>query len=399
MKIKVDYNSILLAFFLLSVEMLPNGNLILKGIKLIFVIGTVLYVLMKRKIGFNSYAGWLLLTCVLASVSFFWASSREYAISGIKTILLNALCIFCMLQMISSNVRWRKIVYLCLAVGPSLRFVYVFINYGLAIFGGLRNIGIDTGYNTVGMLAGAGTAFSLLGYLIEENNLKHKKWYVLFTINIFIVVLSMSRKAIVFLVLPLVFYYVVANKNPLKKLRSVVLVTLICVSGYIAIMNVPFLYNYVGRGIDTLLGFLQTSTGDTSAAGRMTRITWGMRWFNEHPFIGHGAMNYNYLFGGVESTTKMVVADNNFIELLVNYGVIGLIVYYGIYVSFFVRSFKNRRQFDKEKIAALGILISLLVSDYGSSSYIYMHSQMLLAVAIMVISYNNSKCQVKFLKF
>ena len=78
----------------------------------------------------------------------------------------------------------------------------------------------------------------------------------------------------------------------------------------------------------------------------------------------------------------MVIADNNYIDLLVNFGIIGTCLYYLLYIYGFKEwlNIKNKNILDVA--LPVSILIMLLVIDYGVSSYLYLHSQTLLAISI-----------------
>lgn len=382
----------LLLFFLLSVEMLPNGCVPLKLVKLLFVLLTARVVWRQRAIQLNRYLVWLAGICLLTAASVFWADSRQYALNGLQTVLLNSLCILSMVQLIFAVPNWEKIVYSGLAIGPGLRFAYLFLNNGFAVFRGLRSLGTGAGsYNSAGMLAGLGVSFAFLGLMQEKDAKQQRRWRRLIVLNLVIMVLSMSRKALGYLVIPILLYHLFKDKNTMKRLRNLALTLAACVLLYNAVMHIPLLYHYIGQGLESLLGFLADTGRDTSAAGRETRALWGLYWFEQQPVLGHGVMNYNYLFQQAEPWSAMIVADNNYIELLVNYGVVGLVVYYSLFVRAALFALRNRKRLISEEIVITGILLALAVGDYGSSSYLYLHSQMLLALTVILLYRRSSR--------
>lgn len=388
---KIDFYEVLLMVFLVGLEMFPNGSIVSKFLKLFLVFITLVLNILNKKIYWSRYFNWILLMGCVAFLSYYWAYSKSLAIDGIKTVLLNSICLFSIFQLICFQGNWKKIVYQSLAVGPCMRFFYLLSIYGGEVFNGLRNIGIETGYNYVGMIAGLGIIFSILGMMYDEMyEIKSTSWAVLVVINIVIVVLSMSRKAISYFLIPLIIYYIFSNKDSLKRLKNIFILLISIYLGYLLILKIPFLYRFVGSGVEDLLGFWKNSAGDDSAAGRETRILWGLSWFYKKPLIGYGVMNYNYLFSNVEKMSDMVVADNNYIEMLVSYGVIGFILYYFIFLKTIVLSLFSINNYNKEKILALGILVSLLIGDYGSSSYIYLQNQFFLMISILLI-YDGTK--------
>lgn len=372
----------------------------MKAIKLICVGLTLVLIISKHKIKWNKYLNWLLITAALAVCSYFWALSKEFAFDGLKTVLLNSLCLFSIVELIYMSTDWQSVVYNSLSWGPALRLLYLIFQYGFSIFEGIRNIeGVN--YNNIGMHAGLGVAFSILSYLhyLKKYGKVNNIYWVPIILDSFIAMLSMSRKSLVYLILPVILYYILANKNWLKAVRNVIFVSVGLVVVYFSVMNIPVLYNYIGNGLSSLFEFWSTKSGDASVAGRMTRIGWGLNWFSERPIVGYGVMNYNYMFGQVEPFSDMVIADNNFIDLLVSYGVIGTVLYYFIYVRSLCYAIANRKKELKQKSMALAILLTLLICDYGSSSYIYLHSQLYLAIAVLILYEDDRRFALKTIKF
>lgn len=388
---KNNFYEVLLMFFLVGMEMFPNGSIASKLLKLFFVFMTLVVNVLYKKFYWTKYFNWVLMMGGIAIISYQWAYSRTIAMDGIKTVLLNSICLLSFFQLICFQDNWKKVVYQAFAIGPCMRLFYLLCIYKGEIFNGLRNIGIETGYNYVGMIAGLGVIFSILGMVNDKvSKINNPSWGVLGIINIVIVILSMSRKAISYFLIPLAIYYIFSDKDTLKRLKNIFVLLILTYFGYFLILKIPFLYHLVGSGLEELLGFWKNSTGDDSAAGRKTRILWGLSWFYKKPLIGYGVMNFNYLFGSVEKTSDMVVADNNYIELLVSYGIIGFILYYSLFFKTIVVSLFSINNFNSEKILAFGMLVSLLIGDYGSSSYIYLQNQIFLMISVLLL-YDGSK--------
>ena len=110
----------------------------------------------------------------------------------------------------------------------------------------------------------------------------------------------------------------------------------------------------------------------------------------DSPVYGNGAMNYYYLFSRIDDT-GLWVADNNYIEILVSYGLIGFVLYYFQYLRIFAISFYHYKSLSKEQIVWLGTLIAQLICDYGSSSYIYLHIQFYIFIAMLILLESKGK--------
>lgn len=379
---KISTNKFLIILFFINLIVFPNGSIISKALKLLFVLCTLIYITKKKSFKWNKYFYWLIAFSGYACCSYFWATSKTYAWEGIKTILLNSLCIVMLLELMKKNSDWKKISFDCISILPVFMMIRLIFQYGFGVILDVREVSGQ--HNSLGMYCAFGVVFAIYQIL----NLKNKKTYIKFfmALDLILCVLTMSRKAIMYLALPIVIMLVITGKNANKKIRNFLILVASVLVGYLLITKVPILYQYVGRGLESTLNYLISGEGDASAAGRNTRILFGMRMFSQKPWFGWGAMNYNYLFSNTGDVTGMIVADNNFIDVAVNLGRIGLVIYYSVYVFSIFNFIKCKNKSNLILTFPVAILVTLLVSDYGVSSYLYLHSQTFLAIAVYMIS-------------
>ena len=71
-------------------------------------------------------------------------------------------------------------------------------------------------------------------------------------------------------------------------------------------------------------------------------IQYGMDYFKERPLLGHGIENFRYLYA--QEVGKETYSHNNYIELLVNNGIVGLLLYYSFYISVILKANDRRRK-------------------------------------------------------
>ena len=383
---------LLIAFYFFNMIVFTNGSIISKAGKLVFVGLSFIYIIKYNvTLKWKSYYAWMVSFLLISGVSIFWAESTSFVISGINTIALNFLCIFMLTQLFVKINDWDLVVSKSVLILPSIMFVRLFIQFGTAIFDGLRNIQ-NGNHNSAGMYAAWGVVFGI--YYIVRTQSKKITYKFLILLNLGGCIISMSRKAILYLVLPLVIIYILMGENVLKRARNIFLLVLAAICGYLAVINIPMLYEYIGKGIESMLRFFAQGKGDISAAGRRTRINFGLKHFYQKPWFGWGTMNYNYLFGNYETSTAMVIADNNFIDLLVNVGIIGTVIYYFIYLKTIIMYFSIKSKKTLSVIMPFAVLLTLLACDYGVSSYLYLYSQTFIAVAVcMMLECYNSECK------
>ena len=77
-------------------------------------------------------------------------------------------------------------------------------------------------------------------------------------------------------------------------------------------------------------------------------------------------------------------AHNNYIELLVNYGLIGTIIYYIVFVMILVKSCIIWLNKIPEVIISIALIAVILITDYGLVSYYSTSNLIYLAVSFRI---------------
>lgn len=381
--INFNLSEFALLFFCMSVVVFPNGSLVMQIMKVLFAALSFLAILLKGELRINTHLKWLIAVTLLSVLSLAWALDSAHALKGIFTIVLNFVVLFFLIQLFYYTKRWRNIVYFCLIVGPMLRFIYVMGEVGLVAFGGLRNCSYS-GYNTLGMFAAVAIIFAYAAFYIEKIWLSKSVFFTIVTINFSILLISTSRKALIYLIIPVIVYCLLVGKSAAKRFKITILMLFISLIAIWAFLNIEFLYDFAGKGmLDLVQHFLNIGV-DESAAGRDARITVGLELFKKRPWLGYGVMNFNYLFGKIENT-DLLVADNNYIEVLVSYGIVGFIIYYSYFILLLAKLGRTIKTNNKLNLMMYGLLLAFLICDYGVSSYTYLHVQLLLCVICITL--------------
>ena len=190
-----------------------------------------------------------------------------------------------------------------------------------------------------------------------------------------------SRKTFIILILSVALFYVFSAKR--GKLLNTMLAIITIVFSYYLVMSVPSLYDSVGIRIESMLNvFTGVSTIDSSTRLRMNMIEYGLIWFKEKPLLGVGIDNYRYLWHSVSGVA--MYAHNNYIEILVDLGIVGFIVYYSIYISA-IRKLTKSLKYDRYFFAvALSILLTLATVEMSLVSYNYRFIQIILCLVLCI---------------
>lgn len=272
--------------------------------------------LSKRKIRFNAVLLFQLLFIVICLVTALYAINEYVVISKVKTLLLIFLIMVTFANYINTPEKLRKIINYFVVAG----FVASIYILATSDFSVITRYGSQLGnQNAVGMNIGLSSILCFYVILSEKKYM----YSVLYLPMIPCIMLTGSRKSLIFVVINITIILFLMNKGSLSKMVKFLLVCicvfLVC---YYLAFNIPIFYRIIGERLEELFSFISgKGTREASMINRINMIRYGMGFFYRRPILGYGIDNYRFLYGGTYS-------HNNFIELLVGTGVTGFAIYY-----------------------------------------------------------------------
>ncbi|MFA5450392.1 MAG: O-antigen ligase family protein [Dehalococcoidales bacterium] len=311
----------------------------------------------------NQYTWWLIIFIVWCGLSVYWALSQDTALLSIKTTIAQII-ILVPLSMLIRNRKEFNIVLKVLAGSITVTLFFLMLIVDKSTIGQTRLSAELWNANSIGIMAG----ISVLIYVYQITRVKPAIkiiYMIIISFSVWTVLFSGSRKGLFILVAGVALYYYLNSQS--KNIRTVLVVSALVFFSYYSIMNISTLYAVLGIRVEKMISsFTGTGLGDSSTETRINMAKWGLLWFKEQPLIGYGANNYRLLYSLVGRNTY---AHNNYIELLVGTGIIGLIIYY--YMPFAViRKFTaiiDKKDAMKTLFYVLFILI--VVTDLGMVTY------------------------------
>jgi O-antigen ligase len=158
-----------------------------------------------------------------------------------------------------------------------------------------------------------------LGIYLHNKN----KIYILYSILfIFFGIITGSRKALFLFIFILIMGIVFLTKNRLKTFALFTVLLSIIYFG----LNLFNLVPSIARTASLIDAILADGNIDGSTQTRLQMIDFGFKIFLERPIFGFGPDQYRFLYKNSFGISRP--SHNNYIELLVNYGLIGFISYY-----------------------------------------------------------------------
>lgn len=389
---KLNLVNIMLIIYTFSIIFFADGDTALKVIKVIFVGVSALHIILKHKIHIDKYVFWMIAFTFFCALSVNWAISKQDARSIVSTLILNNICIFFIINLLYEDKNRMDLIVNTIIFTSIVSGLQILIRYGFFVFiNGNRSISGVVSANLIGMVAAIASALAV--YKFREQEKSKKLYIVAFALNIIIMILSASRKAIFFFLIPIIIYYILKSKNVLGSVKKLTISFFICALFFVMIMKIPFLYNSVGCRIETMMnGLLGEGETDSSTSFRMTMIEWGIDWFKIKPYWGYGINNYKDLLGTKRTFfgAEGVYAHNNYVELLVDVGIVGTLLYYSIYVAIIFKVIKRIKKLSTFQMVMFGILIACIINEYGMVTYYAKFNQLILAL-VWIALYNKKE--------
>lgn len=375
---KISLNSLidktiwLLTAFLLTTflifETYTWGRYAFLAISILVVLLTAVMDYGKISIRLGAFHWFMLAFGVYTLMSSLWAMNAEDAVSKAFTIFQILLCG----AMLYIHYEKNDIQSLLTAVMWAGYFVvlYTIVFFGLDyLMVAAEDFRMESEYansNSIGLAAA-------MACMIQVNLLMYKKsrWSAVLLIpSVVVIAASQSRKALLFLAIGICGVYVIKNlqsKGFWKKLLKLVLVAAILIFVFSQLYALP-IFDGIRSRMDSMLAyFTGEGKADNSTIVRNQMIQLGLEWFSKHPVFGIGIGNPHILAG------KFLAFDtylhNNYVELLCGGGIVGIALYYAMYVYLFVKLFKYRKV-DRERVGIGFVwLVLMLIMDYGMVSY------------------------------
>lgn len=371
--------------YVLCTVVADDGSLLMKLARLFLAGIWGVKMLTEKTIKITPYLLRLAAFWAFATMTILWAEDRGFAVSMSKSLMINLVCMCALLNLMDHQRQRMDFILKTLIAAPIILEMRVILQGGLLAFLDTRTIGSISG-NTVGMCAAFGACFAAYYWIQGEKC----KYGILFAVNTVIVILSASKKALLFECIPLVTFFLFDRKIPKsRRLLRAFLLLMAGGTGLVLLVKTPILYDLIGNRLEGMVATLvgNAEKADGSSEARALLITRGMQWFRERPLQGYGIDCYRVVLVKNHPTWPIdAYAHNNYVELLVDTGLIGTVLYYWNYAEALRIGWKNRDSIHHTELLAMGILLALLVGEMALVSYYDKYVQVLVLTLAVLIS-------------
>lgn len=319
-------------------------------------------------------------------LSYFWAENKDAAISGSLVVLLTLLILFVYYLVIRvSHIHVYSLLgFYCIAA--LLTYIYLVGRYGISITWSLRNssfTGSDLyNANAVGKLYLIGAA---CGYMRAKSNTRNQRFFLTLSILLLVLmILTASKTNVITLFLMVFIYMYLKRRGSGQKAFVLLLIPILVFAAYYLIMYVPALYNLIGnRFVEVFDLFSGNIEKYSSTWYRMSMYQNGFNLFLKKPFFGYGMTNaaqhnvYEWVY------EQGVYLHSNYLELLVDVGLIGTILYYAMYYYAIKENLKGYRRNDAISMLFIAFVISTMITDISFVSYLNRPTVLLIFTACL----------------
>ena len=374
-------------FIRLHSELAENNICFL--IAIFISIGGIMLLLIDR-IRLNSYMKWQLVFYLYYAISMIWAD--DPTMTRINLIATFGRCIIMLyISLYIDNIQKIKnvmdiYVYILIIVQ-----IYIYLFKGLTYITHLRDEDLLTttcwNANAIGMSVAFGFFYIYYMYSFFKDQIKRNqhliyKFYIV--LGVVTIMMTGSKKALlaVFILIFGLYFFTHERRKILTVLGVVVLVPII----YMAITKISVLYNVMGHRVEE---FLLALTGEAAYnASDRTRdylIQRGVEWFKLKPWFGHGMACFKTLYVAETQSDRALYAHNNYIEIAVGGGILGIIIYYWGYLKIILKGLKLERY---AKVFILTTMITILILEYGLVSYLMEIINLQLIICFALVEYS-----------
>lgn len=349
----------------------------------VFAVG-LLFLLLKNNIILNEYSiciisfcVYVYLMCLTPNASTAMAMTYAY---WLMTCVVVCMLIFFMVAKYPQIINIAMAAYILGALILSIRLIseYGGINELIKIAseeGENRIGGLMGNENGIGLFLANGTLCSLV-FLFRKTP-KTVKVLLILTMIVLITMLlltgSRQSTAMVLIGFLTIVFFRFRKANISKKTAALFLTAIILIVAYNLITTLPMFSTINERFEKLFAGFFGDDTSYDTDMTRKYYISRGLEAFYEKPLFGHGT-GYAYTLYGTYS-------HNNFVELLMNYGLVGFCLYYVPYTILAVKLFKQALKNDIIAIYFFTYTMLQIVIAVGWVNYYDRAAQIVTALA------------------
>lgn len=380
-KFSID-NILMILLFLGSICLVYINNTLYKVMIVIYILFFLFQAIQRiEKISIATYGRWYSAFFIWTVLSSLWV----YTQVNIEMLIVIAMATMATISLPYYITSKKDIVVIAkiIVISTIILAVYIVSVVGLENISSER-LNVDViNSNRFGINLAYASGFCL--YLTD----KEDKRYLLLLIPFFLlIIISGSKSGILLFAIIIGVYYVASQKiSFITILKSLVIISIVLFAIIWILKNVSWAYEILGERLFDFFNVLFNNA--TSVTGRSTTVREdmigiGWNYFKKSPLWGYGLDNFKYIYGSLRG--EITYAHNTYIEVLVDTGIIGFILYFYPRLHVGLKIIRKKEIFkEKEIILALTLLCGMLFADVVSVSINMIYEQCLMTLICCII--------------
>jgi len=361
--LKIAWGFTLLLYIVCSTTFFAGSDyVIISTLSLYAFLGmSAMCMIFRYGVKLDLYFGGLVVFAAAVIFGTFYSESYDTVNGTMYDYITMMVIVFCIMNYISSEKDFILVLRSVMISGVTLSG-FILINYGDEFFSTIASpihgnfrFGSDlTNANSIGVTTAVGFVIGLAFVLNRRESILFKLFDAACTCFCgFFSIMTASKKAIIILAVGAFCVFVFkrdTRKHVLKKIAFIFVAVAVVAGLLYAIQNVPMFVN-VNRRLSTFTDYIQTGeSGNVSDRERMQLIEDGLGYFRESPVFGKGTDASKHYFGKY--------SHSNYVELLMNFGIVGFSIFYFGYLVISKRILK--RLFTKDAFGNTDVLAAIL---------------------------------------
>ena len=282
----------------------------------------------SSKIPYNKMIFAYIIFTIFAASSVLWALDFDLAFSYAMRLMIVSLNLI-VLYVIFKDYKLENTILYGILIGAFYNYLIAFsiisVNYEIYEFGRFTgSVGNANKLSKIMLIS----IFASLVLLLSPGIKNYFKIYnyINIILALYIIFLTVSKKAIILAPLLLLASFSIKKVN-IKNILLFVLILFVSYEIFIRYADFTYIgemYELFIKRFSGLIEVLIGVGGDASSSEREHLITAALNVFSGNPLFGIGLNNFRLLHG--------IYAHNNYLELLSGVGIIGMMLFYSIYV-------------------------------------------------------------------
>lgn len=332
----------------------------------------------KRTLQITVFTIWNAVFLLFFALSSMWAISSSATWDMALRILQNFIIAFFVLDYVDTDEKMRRV---CDYIVVSVLFLVVLVLVKTPVSQWLAG-NLGTTVNNRNVVAETEVIGAVICLVLAMSG-KQKIYYLPYAIFTVMIMLASSRRSILILIgISAVIIFI--NSTFKNVLVNAIVIIALAFGIYWAMMNVPALYNAGGRMLETAINhFIYGDEADGSISKREYYIAAGLELFKSKPFLGYGTSSFVLLVG--QHFGKNHYSHNNYVEMLVSYGLVGTLIYYFIHIYILIKSLSGMLKKETYKVLATCMIVTLMVAHIGTVGYYSKQEHLFLVIAFLML--------------